>query len=138
MAGWPAATAGVGGGTGLGLAIVAAVVRAHDGTIEGRSVPGSTEFVVRLSGDLKQIKSASRLPWQAGGLTGAAVALLYAPRSGQETRDLLSERMRETADRGRELKEQAVGRGRALVNDATSYVERQKQELESRKERFAA
>jgi len=78
------------------------------------------------------------LAFLLGGLTGAAVALLYAPRSGQETRDLLSERMRETADRGRELKEQAVGRGRALVNDATSYVDRQKQELESRKERFSA
>jgi gas vesicle protein len=78
------------------------------------------------------------LAFLLGGLTGAAVALLYAPRSGQETRDLLGERMRETADRGRELKEQAVGRGRALVNDATSYVERQKQELDSRKERFSA
>jgi gas vesicle protein len=78
------------------------------------------------------------LAFLLGGLTGAAVALLYAPRSGQETRDLHSERMRETADRGRELKEQAVGRGRAMVNDATNYVERQKQELESRKERFSA
>ena len=36
------------GSTGLGLAIVAAVVKAHDGSIELRSVPGDTEFVVRL------------------------------------------------------------------------------------------
>jgi two-component system OmpR family sensor kinase len=36
------------GSTGLGLAIVAAVVRAHDGTIDVASKPGSTEFVVRL------------------------------------------------------------------------------------------
>jgi len=40
-----------GGSTGLGLAIVDAVVRAHGGTIEVRSVPGRTEFVVRLPGD---------------------------------------------------------------------------------------
>ncbi|CAJ1494819.1 sensor histidine kinase [[Mycobacterium] burgundiense] len=37
-----------GGGTGLGLAIVAAVVRAHHGSIAVRSVPGDTEFTVRL------------------------------------------------------------------------------------------
>jgi two-component system OmpR family sensor kinase len=36
------------GGTGLGLSIVAAVVRAHHGTIAVNSVPGDTEFVVRL------------------------------------------------------------------------------------------
>ena len=38
------------GSTGLGLAIVSAVVRAHDGTIGLRSVPGHTEFTVRLPG----------------------------------------------------------------------------------------
>ena len=36
------------GSTGLGLAIASAVVRAHHGTIELHSVPGRTEFTVRL------------------------------------------------------------------------------------------
>ncbi len=40
-----------GGSTGLGLAIVHAVVRAHGGTIDVRSAPGRTEFVVTLPGD---------------------------------------------------------------------------------------
>jgi two-component system OmpR family sensor kinase len=34
----------------LGLAIVSAVVKAHHGTIEVRSVPGDTAFTVRLPG----------------------------------------------------------------------------------------
>ena len=37
-----------GGSTGLGLAIVAAVVEAHQGTVSVRSVPGRTEFTIRL------------------------------------------------------------------------------------------
>ena len=36
------------GSTGLGLAIVSAVVRAHHGSISVSSVPGRTEFRVRL------------------------------------------------------------------------------------------
>jgi gas vesicle protein len=78
------------------------------------------------------------LAFLLGGLTGAALALLYAPRSGKETRDLLGERVREAQERGRELKEEAVGRGRAALDEAAAYVDRQRQELDSRKERFAA
>jgi two-component system, OmpR family, sensor kinase len=39
-----------GGSTGLGLAIVSAVVKAHDGAIVVQSLPGRTEFTVRLPG----------------------------------------------------------------------------------------
>lgn len=78
------------------------------------------------------------LAFLLGGLTGAALALLYAPRSGQETRDLLSERARDTADRSRLVKDELVGKGRAALDDAASYVDRQKHELESRKERLQA
>jgi two-component system OmpR family sensor kinase len=49
-----------GGSTGLGLAIVAAVVRAHRGTIDVRSVPGRTEFVVSLPANSQASHSASK------------------------------------------------------------------------------
>ena len=78
------------------------------------------------------------LAFLLGGITGAALALLYAPRSGKETRDMLGERIRETAERGRELRTQAERRGKELLDEASGYVERQKENLEQRKERFAA
>lgn len=45
----------------------------------------------------------------AGAVTGAAVALLFAPSSGEETREYLSERARE----GRERAAEAARQGRA-------------------------
>ena len=78
------------------------------------------------------------LAFVLGGLTGAALALLYAPRSGQETRDLLAEKVREGEVRAREAKERAVTKGREVVDDAAGYLDRQKQALDTRKERFVA
>ena len=66
------------------------------------------------------------LAFLLGGMTGAALALLYAPRTGQDTRDMLDERLRETAERGREMKQEIVGRGRALADEATGYVDKQR------------
>ena len=47
-----------------------------------------------------------------GALTGAAVALLMAPASGEETRRMLAEKARE----GRERANDAARQGRELVN----------------------
>jgi two-component system OmpR family sensor kinase len=49
-----------GGSTGLGLAIVSAVVRAHHGTIEVHSVPGRTEFTVKLPVNSQPSHSAAK------------------------------------------------------------------------------
>jgi len=78
------------------------------------------------------------LAFLLGGITGAAVALLYAPRSGKETRDMLGERIKETAERGRELRARAERRGRELLDEASGYVDRQRDNLEQRKERLVA
>ena len=47
-----------------------------------------------------------------GAVSGAAVALLYAPATGRETREYLGERARE----GRVRAAQAVEKGKELVN----------------------
>jgi gas vesicle protein len=47
-----------------------------------------------------------------GAVSGAAVALLYAPTSGRETREFLGEKARE----GRDRAAAAAERGREMIN----------------------
>jgi gas vesicle protein len=46
------------------------------------------------------------LAFMLGAMTGAAVALLFAPAAGEETRDYLGRRAREGRDRAREAADQ--------------------------------
>jgi gas vesicle protein len=89
------------------------------------------------------------LSFLLGGLTGAALAVLFAPRSGRETRDILQERIREGAERGRELrdryaergrefKERAVDRGREIVDEANTAIDRGRGVVTSQRERITA
>ncbi len=78
------------------------------------------------------------LSFMLGALSGAALAVLFAPRSGRETREMLSEKLRETAERSRRLGEQAVEKGREVAEDATGYLDRQREALERRRDRLAA
>jgi len=78
------------------------------------------------------------LSFLLGALSGAALAILYAPRSGRETREMLGEKFRETAERGRRVGEETLERGRAMADDASSYVEKQRETLEKRRDRLAA
>lgn len=78
------------------------------------------------------------LSFMLGALTGAALAVLFAPRSGRETRELLGEKMREGAERGRELRERAAARGKEVLDEASDYVQKQKDAVERRKDRIAA
>jgi gas vesicle protein len=64
------------------------------------------------------------LAFVLGAVTGAAVALVMAPVSGEEARRLLAERARE----GRERAEEAARQGREFLN-------RQKETLNSAVER---
>ncbi len=73
----------------------------------------------------------------AGAAIGAAVALLYAPQPGSETRRLIKEKSKEGADavaetsrdmyeRGRELYE----KGRRMADEASELLERGKEIVE--------
>jgi gas vesicle protein len=67
----------------------------------------------------------------AGAVTGAAVALLFAPASGEETREYLGERARE----GRNRAAEAARQGRDLLNrqrdTITSAIERGREAYQS-------
>jgi gas vesicle protein len=78
------------------------------------------------------------LSFLVGALTGAAAAVLLAPRSGRETREYLGERWRDAADRSRQLSGDALEKGKAALNDASGYVEQQRGALDKRRERLAA
>jgi gas vesicle protein len=91
-----------------------------------------------MSDDRSSGASGIILSFLMGGLTGAALAILFAPRSGKETRDLLGERLREGKERGRDLKERVVTKGREILDDASDYADRARETVEKRKERLAA
>jgi gas vesicle protein len=50
------------------------------------------------------------LAFVVGALTGATVALLFAPQSGEETRDLIGQKARESREKARD----AVDQGREM------------------------
>jgi len=64
------------------------------------------------------------LAFLLGAVSGAAVALLYAPQSGKETRDYLNERANEARVRAAE----AAAKGREAINQGretlTTAIER--------------
>jgi gas vesicle protein len=91
-----------------------------------------------MSDDQGSSASGVILSFLLGGLTGAALAILFAPRSGRETRELLGGKLREGADRGREFRDRVATKGRELVDDAAEYVTKQKESVEQRRDRLSA
>jgi gas vesicle protein len=64
-----------------------------------------------------------------GGVVGAAAALLLAPRTGQQTRELLAERGNEFARRAQELATGAQGRAGEWMDKSRELFEEQTQRL---------
>jgi len=72
-----------------------------------------------------------------GGLTGAVVALLFAPQSGEETRALIKDKSIELRDRAAHSAEEALARAEAAAAEARARAEELAKEARTRAEELA-
>ena len=81
---------------------------------------------------MAQDDQGGKLTWfLAGAALGAAAAILYAPKSGKETRELLTQKAQEAnkavTDTSREIYERGkdvYDRGKQVVDDAAALFDR--------------
>src|SRR3989337_910905 len=67
-----------------------------------------------------------------GGLTGAVVALLFAPQSGEETRALIKDKSIELRDRAATSAEELLARAEAAAAEARTRAEELTKEARAR------
>jgi gas vesicle protein len=67
-----------------------------------------------------------------GGLSGAVVALLFAPQTGEETRALIKDKSIELRDRAQMTTEEALARAEAIAADARARADELAQQLKDR------
>ena len=67
-----------------------------------------------------------------GGITGAMLALLFAPQSGEETRTVIKEKAIELKDKTSETVGEAYAKAEAAANDAVKHAEALLQEAKAR------
>ena len=73
-----------------------------------------------------------------GGLTGAVVALLFAPQSGEETRALIKDKSIELRDKAQVTAEEALARAESLAADARLRAEELTKEVRERATELAS
>jgi gas vesicle protein len=66
-----------------------------------------------------------------GGGIGAVIALLFAPRSGRETRDIITQKAAES-------KEKLASAGRDVSDRMSGYVDKGKEVVNTQKEKISA
>jgi gas vesicle protein len=75
------------------------------------------------------------LAFVVGALTGAAVALLFAPASGEETREYLGQKARESRDRARDAVEQSREFYQRNREGVATAIERGREAFQQSRER---
>jgi gas vesicle protein len=84
---------------------------------------------IRQETDAVESDGTNRLAWfLTGAVIGATIAMLYAPKSGRDTRQYITDKSRDTlGDTGKNIVEasrEMFERGRQLVDDAADLFER--------------
>ncbi len=78
------------------------------------------------------------LAFVLGAVAGAAVALLFAPAAGEETREYLGKRAREGRDRARDAARDATDQGREFYerqrDTVTSAIDRGREAFQQARE----
>jgi gas vesicle protein len=67
-----------------------------------------------------------------GGLSGAVVALLFAPQSGEETRAQIKDKTIELRDKAQVSAEEAIARAEAVAADARARADELARQLRER------
>lgn len=72
------------------------------------------------------------LPFVLGGLIGAAVALLFAPKSGRQTREKIKDTAQDAKERAGTYYDQARGKISTAMQKGAAVFQRKKAEMESK------
>lgn len=75
------------------------------------------------------------LAFMVGAITGAAVALLFAPATGEETREYLGQKAREGRDKARDAAEQGREFYQRNRESVTTAIDRGREAFQQARER---
>ncbi|MCC7123914.1 MAG: YtxH domain-containing protein [Acidobacteria bacterium] len=75
------------------------------------------------------------LAFMVGAITGAAVALLFAPATGEDARDYLSQKAREGRDRARDVADQSRDFYQRNRESVTTAIDRGREAFQQARER---